>query len=65
MQRTRYRREVLEFILGSPRDGAGTAEGTLALHWPCGCTARGNDPSLLTVVPCDEHAAEFEGDESE
>lgn len=66
MQRTRYRREVLEFILGPANaEPAIAGEGALVLRWPCGCIASGTDPDVLTIEPCDEHATEFEGDESD
>lgn len=58
-----YRREVLEFTLGSSderRETDGTVSSEL-LSWPCGCRARRDDgKNAYEVTPCAEHADEFE-----
>jgi hypothetical protein len=60
----RYRREVLEFIIGSPQviegDGASDARSPMHLNWPCGCRANGRH-DLYQIFPCAEHNSEFEG----
>jgi hypothetical protein len=60
----RYRREVLEFIIGTPQviggDGASDAQSPMHLNWPCGCRANGRH-DLYQIFPCDEHYSEFEG----
>jgi hypothetical protein len=59
----RYRRDVLEFIIGPP---VAITEGDvrdelspLDLQWPCGCRASGRN--VFQVFPCAEHVSEFEG----
>jgi len=60
----RYRREVLEFIIGPPQairgDGASGAQSPMHLTWPCGCRANGRH-DLFEMFPCEEHFSEFEG----
>jgi hypothetical protein len=59
----RYRRDVLEFIIGPPeavieRDTQ-DALSALDVQWPCGCRASGR--TVFQVFPCAEHSSEFEG----
>ena len=60
----RYRREVLDFGLGQPENDAPHApDGDRTIRWSCGCTATGSDLDAFAIVPCREHAPEFETSE--
>lgn len=52
MSEVRYRREIVEFIIGAPD----TPDGS----WQCGCRAIASTETEIVIDPCDEHRTEFE-----
>ena len=52
MSEVRYRRDVVEFVIGTP--------DRPPLAWLCGCWAIDEGDGIYRLVACDEHRPEFD-----